>query len=73
MDENLIDEVMCKQWVSVDITTLETISNTAADFVDSLCEKLEARLPHSFIVRQQSSFQAKLKTELKRGGGYGDS
>ena len=40
----------------------------AADyFVDSLCEKLEALLPHSFIAKQQSSFQAKLKTELKRG------
>ena len=44
MDENLIDEVVYKQWVSVDRTTLETISTTADDFVDSLCEKLEARL-----------------------------
>ncbi len=35
--------------------------------MDSLCEKLEILLPHSFIARQQASFQAKLKSELLAG------
>ena len=61
MDENLIDTVVYKQWVSVDRSTLETFSKSADDFVDVFCEKLEILLPHSFIARQQSSFQTQLK------------
>ena len=34
MDENLIDTVVYKQWVSVDRSTLETFSKSADDFVD---------------------------------------
>ena len=63
MDDSLIDTVVYKQWISVDISTLETISQSADNFVDSLCEKL----PHSFIARQQSSFQTELKSNLQPG------
>ena len=67
MDENLIDTVVYKQWVSVDRSTLETVSKSADNFVDAFCEKLEILLPHSFIARQQSSFQTQLKAELLPG------
>ena len=67
MDENLIDTVVYKQWVSVDRSTLETFSKSVDDFVDPFCEKLEILLPHSFIARQQSSFQTQLKAELLPG------
>ena len=67
MDDSLIDSIVYKQWVSVDRSTLETISQSADDFVDSLCEKLEVLLPHSFIARQQSSFQEELKSDLQPG------
>jgi len=67
MDENLIDTVVYKQWVSVDRSTLETFSKSADDFVDVFCEKLEILLPHSFIARQQSSFQTQLKDKLLPG------
>ena len=67
MDDSLIDSVVYRQWVSADRSTLETISQSAEDFVDSLCEKLEVLLPHSFIARQQSSFQTELKCDLKPG------
>ena len=67
MDDSLIDSVVYKQWVSVDRSILETISQSADDFVDSLCEKLEILLPHSFIARQQSSFQVQLKAGLQAG------
>ena len=67
MDDNLIDSVVYKQWVSVDRSTLETFSKSAYDFVDALCEKLEILLPHSFIARQQSSFQKELRSDLHPG------
>jgi len=35
-DDNFIDTVQYKQWVSVDRSTLETITKLADDFVDSI-------------------------------------
>ena len=67
MDNHLVDNVVYKQWVSVDRCTLETFSKSADDFVDAFCDKLEVLLPHSFISRQQSSFQSKIKSDLKPG------
>lgn len=51
MDDNLIDNIEYKQWISVNRSTLETVIKSADEFVDSFCEKLEALLPHSFIAR----------------------
>ena len=67
MDDNLVDSIVYKQWVSVDRCTLETFSKSADDFVDAFCEKLQVLLPHSFIAKQQSAFQTKLKSELLPG------
>lgn len=67
MDDNLVDSIIYKQWVSVDRCTLETFCKSADDFVDVFCEKLEVLLPHSFIAKQQSSFQTKLKPDLLPG------
>jgi hypothetical protein len=53
MDSNLIDNMVYKQWVSVDRCTLETISKSADDFVDLFCETLETLLPHSFIANSK--------------------
>jgi len=67
MDDCLTDNVIYRQWVSVDRSTIETISQSANYFVDSLCEKLEVLLPHSVIARQQSYFQTELKYDLPLG------
>ena len=67
MDNNLVDNIVYKQWVSVDQSTPETINKSSDDFVDTFCEKLEVLLPHSFIAKQQSSFQTKLKSDLLPG------
>ena len=67
MDASMIDSITYKQWVSVNRCTLETVSISADDFVDSFREKLEILLPHSFIAKQQSFFQTELKSELKSG------
>ena len=39
IDENLIDTVVHKKWVSVDRSTLETFTKSADYFVDSFCDK----------------------------------
>lgn len=67
MDANLIDSIVYKQWISVDRCTLETISKSADDFVDSFCEKLETLLPHSFFAKQQAHFYSQLKEDLQPG------
>ena len=67
MDDNMIDYVNYKQWVSVDRSTLETVSKPADEFVELFCEKLELLLPHSFIATQQASFYKECKSTLQPG------
>ena len=43
-------------WISVDRSTLETISQPADEYVELFCEKLELLLSHSFVATQQASF-----------------
>ena len=65
LDENLIDEVTFKQWTAVDRSTLETVTLPSDEFVDALCERLEALQTHSFIAKQQSQFYDQCKQSLK--------
>ena len=41
LDENLIDDITFKQWISVDRTTLETYTRPVDEFTNMFCEKLE--------------------------------
>ena len=66
-DENDVDQIVYKQWVSTDRSTLETYLSQAEDFADSFCDKLELLRPHSFIAKEQASFYATSKTTLKAG------
>ena len=43
--------------VSVDRSTLETITKPVDDYVDSFCDQIKLLIPHSFIAKQQSLFQ----------------
>ena len=54
LDDNLIDYVMFKQWVSVDRSTLDTFSKPADEFIEFFCDKLKLLIPHSFITAQQA-------------------
>ena len=67
LDDNMIDNVTYKQWITVDRSTLETISNTPEEFVEAFCCKLEMLIPHSFIATQQTSFYSQCKSTLKPG------
>ena len=57
MDDNYIARIQYKQWVSVDRSTLETITKPADDFVDPFCDQIKLLIPHFFICKQQSLFQ----------------
>ena len=67
LDENMIDKVIYKQWLSVDRTTLETLSASSDQFVDTLCEKVELLLPHSFIASQQAAYYSEQISSLQQG------
>ena len=64
MEDNMIDSVVFKQWVSVDRSTLETVTKPPDEFVES---KLELLLLHSFIAMQQASFYKDCKSTLQPG------
>ena len=66
LDDNMIDAVTFKQWVSVDRSTLESFTKTD-EFVEYLCNKLADLIPHSFFATQQSSYFAACKSNLKEG------
>lgn len=66
-DENGIDEIIYKQWITTDRSTLETLIKSADDFLDELLRKLSMLLMHSFVAKEQSKFLDDLKSELKEG------
>ena len=67
LDESLIDNVVFKQWISVDRTTLETYSMPADEFVKMFCDKLKLLRPHSFIASEQATFYKEYKSKLVPG------
>lgn len=62
-----VDEVSYKAWMSVERTALETLTKTTEDFVDTLVENLLKLHRHDFIAKQQASFLADTKANLKEG------
>ena len=66
VDENDVDNIVYKQWVSTDRSTLETYCVPAEEFVKIFCEKTELLCP-SFIASEQASFYTKCKTSLQPG------
>ena len=64
MDDNYIDSIQYKQWVSVDRSKLETITKPVLDYVDSFCDQIKLLIPHSFIAKQQSLFQTDAMSTL---------
>ena len=65
LDNNMVDTVTYKQWTAVDQSTLETVSKSSDEFLESCGGKLEALLPHSFIATQQSMFYNQCMLSLK--------
>ena len=66
-DEADVDQIVYKQWVSTDRSTLETFCSPYEDFVDAFREKVGFLRPHSFIATQPASFYAACKAALRKG------
>ncbi|XP_043278835.1 uncharacterized protein [Venturia canescens] len=66
LDENGIDEVTYKYWISKPRTSMETFVKSSTDFVDNFCENLLALLPHHYIAKKQASYLRSLKESLKQ-------
>ena len=67
LDKNDVDQIVYKQWVSTDRSTLETCWASADEFVDTFCEKLELLRPHSFVASEQAAYYEQCKADLKPG------
>jgi len=65
LDENDIEQVIYKQWVATDRSTLETHCASADEFVEKLSDNLEQLRPHSFIAKAQDSYYSECKVNLK--------
>ncbi|XP_066600762.1 uncharacterized protein [Prorops nasuta] len=64
-ENNAIENITYKHWVSDPRATLETTVKSSYDFAQHFCDKLKAMLPHSYIAKEQSSFLKSLKESLK--------
>lgn len=66
-DEDEVEKIIYKQWVSTDRPTLETYCATPEEFVESFCERLALLQPHSFIANEQAKFYVECKHSLQPG------
>lgn len=64
-DQNEIDTIIYKYWISKPRTSLETMSSSSDDFIEKFSEDLLTLLPHAFIAKEQASFMKSLKMSLK--------
>jgi hypothetical protein len=65
LEEEMIDHITYKQWVSVDRCTFETLTKTAEEFVESFCENLLEFKKHSFIAKKQPKHYNFVKKNVK--------
>ena len=65
-EENFIENVTYRQWVSVDRCSLETLQKSNEDFINVFCDKLTLLLIHDFIANQQSAFIHDKKENLEK-------
>jgi hypothetical protein len=66
-EENAIEHVFFKQWISTDRSTLETTVKPSDGFTNMLIAKLAVLHPHSFVAVQQAMYLKELKSGLQVG------
>lgn len=64
-EEDMIENITYKQWVTVDRCTFETITKSAEDFVQEFCKQLVHLKKHDFVAKQQSAFFSEKKSALE--------
>lgn len=65
LEEEMIENITYKQWITVDRCTFETISKPVEDFVQEFCNQLMHLKRHDFVAKQQSQFFSEKKENLK--------
>lgn len=65
--KNSVDDFIYKQWLSTDRTTLQTISQSTEEFIDTFHAGLQTLKKHDFIAKEQSNFCSDRKGSLKAG------
>jgi hypothetical protein len=66
-EDNNIDNVTYRHWMTTDISDLETTVQSCSDFTKSFAEKLNILLYRSFVAWHQSCFYKEVKLKLKTG------
>ncbi|GBM24624.1 hypothetical protein AVEN_144375-1 [Araneus ventricosus] len=65
-NDNGVENITFKQWLSTDKSTLETLVKSSEDLTAFLIEKLQLLLQHSFIAIEQATFLKELKVKLMK-------
>ena len=66
-EDELIDEVTYKQWITVDRCRMESITKNSDDFVEEFLEMLLKLKTHSFIANRQKECYSEKKENLAPG------
>lgn len=64
-EENMVENITYKQWITVDRCTFETMTKPVEDFVQEFSNKLVHLKRHDFVAKQQSQFFAEKKSTLE--------
>ncbi|XP_066585899.1 uncharacterized protein [Prorops nasuta] len=64
-NENNVDEITYKIWISKPRTSLESFVKYSSDFVDDFCENIIHLLPHNYIAKEQAKYLRTLKESLE--------
>ena len=64
-DLDLDDVFIVKQWMHTDRTKLMDLQFSVSEFIETICEKLNALQQHHFISKSQSAFLNACKAELR--------
>lgn len=65
LDENDIDDVMYRNWISKPRTSLEKFSKSSSEFINEFCSNIKNLSSHAFIAKEQASFTRSLKESLE--------
>jgi len=66
-EEEVVDKVNYKQWVTVDRCALETVEKDVSDFMEVFLENVPKLNKHHFIAKKQNEFFQLVKSVLLPG------
>ncbi|XP_044594836.1 uncharacterized protein LOC123272201 [Cotesia glomerata] len=64
-EDQEIENITYKYWISKPRCSLETFIKPAEEFVENFCGELKTLLPHTFIAKEQAKFLKTLKETLQ--------